>query len=213
MSISTEEKSMSGDYSSSAIAHSISKELELKRSDKFEDHKKQNTHRLVQSIFVYGELHYDDSGVLKGDRYGLADDKCEYEKAKVYGYTLYESFCSTTPFVRETGDPDDALVGGLLKWGDKETVDWKLRCCERKENNDPFASAGTFTRAIVKAETLSDHRIVDTYLYHHSEIGLSPGYSSPVKEFWGRFRQIADFLKSPWCKNVVVAFGPAISAS
>jgi len=173
----------------------------------------------IMCIFVHDEFFSQHKGELMGNRDGNVDEKCGYERARVCGFSLDTClFYGGFRYVRNTGNHNDVLSGVLLKYRDKQTVDWTLRWFEKMTDSIPLAS-GSLCRIVVKAETLGNRRIVEeAYLYHHIVTDFSPrnfGHDWHRDNVWaqGRLSKIANILKSPECKNVVVALGAGTSIS
>jgi len=170
----------------------------------------------IRCIFVRDEFFSENKGILIGSHYGNAEEICGYEKARVCGLSLDKScsYCRYLDYTRTAGNETDGLCGVLLKYRDKETVTSNLRRFEEIKNSRRKA----LCRTVVKTETLGDNSIVKrAYFYHSRGIDALPRNFGNDEwdrdDVWAKFSKIANILKSPECKNVIVALGAGTSVS
>jgi len=169
----------------------------------------------IRCIFVRDEFFSENKGILIGSRNGNAEEECGWERARVCGLSLDKScsYCRYLDYARSIGNNNDALCGVLLKYRDKKTLTSNLVWFEEIKNSRRQA----LCRTVVKAETLGDNSIIKrAHFYHSSGIDALPrdfGHDWNRDDVWAKFSKIANVLKSPECKNVVVALGAGTTIS
>lgn len=114
----------------------------------------------VRAIFAYGTLRADFTP--KGDKWGVAQDGCRWQKGKVADFAIYQNPNLYYPFAVRA--KDSSIVGTLLEWDNESTFARKLRQCNSIEGYDPIAKTGLYQRVVVTVSTPKGS--TPAFMYH-----------------------------------------------
>mmetsp|Transcript_30672 Transcript_30672/g.55640 ORF Transcript_30672/g.55640 Transcript_30672/m.55640 type:complete len:621 (+) Transcript_30672:17-1879(+) len=122
------------------------------------------------AVFSYGTLRGDCGPA--GDQWGLLrETNGTWHLAKAKGFKLYQHSSKTYPFVVQTGNLRDVVIGTLLQWPDSRTAQVALNRCDRIEGCNPKKpEMSLYQRCVVEADISvnEESKAVSAWIYYQS---------------------------------------------